>query len=105
MNIFSFQLTDGSTLKAASSTFLDVDLRSRMSSHTRLTMKPFPEMPIDNVAATSICIRAELEANGGVSGGASHKFNNFICHGPETAEITEVEKLHKSYAMLFVEKM
>ena len=26
---------------------------------------------------------------------ASHKFNA-ICHGRETAEITEVEKLHKS---------
>ena len=46
------------------------DLRSRMSSHTRLTMEPFPEKPIDNV-----------------SGGASHKFNA-IHHGRETAEIT-----------------
>ena len=66
-----------------------------MSSHTRLTMKPFPEKPIDKVASTSICVRTELEANGGVSGGASHKFNA-ICHGRETAEITEIEKLQKS---------
>ena len=58
-------------------------------------MKPFPEKPIDNVASTSICVRTELEANGGVSGGASHKFNA-ICHGRKTAEITEVEKLQKS---------
>ena len=55
MNILSFQLTDGSTLKAASSIFLDVDLQSRMSSHTRLTMEPFPEKLIDNLASTSIC--------------------------------------------------
>ena len=61
-------------------------------------MEPFPEKPIDNVASTSICVRTELEANGGVSGGASNKFNA-ICHGRETAEITKVEKLHKSYAM------
>ena len=58
-------------------------------------MKPFPEMPIDKVVSTSICVRTELEANEGVSGGASHKFNA-ICHGRETAEITKVEKLHKS---------
>ena len=57
-----------------------------MSSHTRLTMKPFPEKPIDNVASTSICVRTELEANRGVSGGASHKFNA-ICQGRETAQI------------------
>ena len=44
-------------------------------------------------------VRTELEANGGASGGASQKFNA-IRHGRETAEITEVEKLHKSYAML-----
>ena len=63
-------------------------------------MEPFPEKPIDNVASTSICTRrTELEANGGVSGGASHKFNA-IRHGRETAEITKVEKLHKSYPML-----
>ena len=31
-------------------------------------------------------VRTELEANRGVSGGASHKFNA-ICHGRETAEI------------------
>ena len=99
MNLFSFQLTDGSTLKGASTIFLNVDLRSRMSSHTRLTMKPFPEKPIDKVASTSICVRTELEVNGDMSGGASHKFNA-ICHGRETAEITEVKKLHKSYAML-----
>ena len=58
-------------------------------------MKPFPEKPIDNVASTSICVRTELEANGGVSEGASNKFNA-ICHGRETAEITKVEKLQKS---------
>ena len=80
---------------AESSIFLDVDLRSRMLSHTRLTMKPFPEKPIDKVASTSTCVRTELEANGRVFGGASHKFNA-ICHGRETAEITEVENLHKS---------
>ena len=44
-------------------------------------------------------VRTELEANGGVSGGASHKLNA-IRHGRETAEITKVEKLHRSYAML-----
>ena len=47
-------------------------------------MKPFPEKPIDRVASTSICVRTELEANGGVSGGASHKA---ICHGRETAQM------------------
>ena len=31
-------------------------------------------------------VRTELEANGGVSGGASHKFNP-IRHGRETAQI------------------
>ena len=41
-------------------------------------------------------VPTELEANGGVSGGASHKFNA-IRHGRETAEITKVDKLHKSY--------
>ena len=66
-----------------------------MSSPTRLTMKPFPEKPIDKMASISICVRTELEANGGVSGGVSHKFNA-ICHGRETAEIAEVEKLQKS---------
>ena len=40
-------------------------------------------------------VRTELEANGGVSGGASQKFNA-IRHGRETAEITKVEKLQKS---------
>ena len=55
-------------------------------SHTRLTTKPFPEKSIDNVASTSICVRTELEANGGVSGGAPHKFYA-ICHGRETAEM------------------
>ena len=44
-------------------------------------------------------VPTELEVNGGVSGDASHKFNA-IRHGRETAEITKVEKLHKSYAML-----
>ena len=39
--------------------------------------------------------KSKLEANGRVPGGASHKFNA-ICHGRETAEITEVEKLQES---------
>ena len=41
-------------------------------------------------------MRTELETNGGVSGDASHRFDA-IRHGRETAEITKVEKLHKSY--------
>ena len=55
-------------------------------------MEPFAEKPIRPLFHF---IRTELEANGGASGCASHKFNA-ICHGRETAEITEVEKLHKS---------
>ena len=56
-------------------------------------MEPFAENPIDNLASTSFC--TELEANGGVSGDVSHKFNS-IRHGPEAAETVTVEKLQKS---------
>ena len=94
MNIFSFQLTDGSTLKAASSIFLDVDLRSRMLRHTRLTMEPFQKSQ-QIMWLLFQFVPTELEVNGGVSGGASHKFNA-IRHGRETTEITKVEKLQKS---------
>ena len=38
--------------------FLD-GLRSRISSHTRLTMEPFPEKPTANVASTSVCVCTE----------------------------------------------
>ena len=49
----------------------------------RLTMKLFAEKPIDNVASISFC--TELEANRGVSGGASHISIQFVT----------VEKLQK----------
>ena len=44
-------------------------------------------------------VRPELEANVGVSGGASHKFNA-IRHGRETAEIvcnalTSAQRMHR----------
>ena len=54
-------------------------------------MEPFAEKPIDNLAST--CIEFN-RANGGVSGGASHKFNS-IRHGRETAGTAMVEKLQK----------
>ena len=57
-------------------------------------MEPFVEKPIDDVASISFCTY-RVEANGGVSGGASHKFNA-IRHSQETAEIAEVQKLQKS---------
>ena len=49
---------------------------------TKLTMEPFAEKPIDNLASTSFCTYRVR----GVSGGASLKFNA-IRHGRETAEI------------------
>ena len=57
-------------------------------------MEPFAEKPIDNVASISFRM-FRAEANGGMSGGASHKFNA-IRHSRETAEIVKVQKLQKS---------
>ena len=55
----------------------------------RLTMEPFAEKPMDNLASISFC--TELEANRGVSGSASHN----------SIQFNTVEKLRKSlYAML-----
>ena len=49
-------------------------------------MEPFVEKSIYNLASISISFGTEIEANRGVSEGASHKFNS-IRHGRETAEI------------------
>ena len=60
----------------------------------RLTMEPFAEKPIDNVASTSFCtelVRGEWRR----VWGASYKFNSNR-HGRETAETAKVEKLQKS---------
>ena len=54
----------------------------------RLTMKPFEETPIDNLASISFC--TELGANRDVSGSASHN----------SIQLVTAEKLRKSYAML-----
>ena len=98
MNIFSFELTDQSTLKAATCMFLDVDLRSRellvsscIISHfrfdelfTRLTMEPFAEKPVNDLASISFCTYR-------VRGEQRHVWRcvtqfNSIRHGRETAE-------------------
>ena len=112
MNIFSFGLTDGSTLKAATciprcivyrpsierTTCVELHSHFRFDElFTRLTMEPFAEKPIDSLTSISF-VRTELKANRGVSGGVSHKFNA-IRHDRETAEIVTVEKLQKSYAV------
>ena len=75
----------------------------RISSHTRLTMEPFPEKPIDKVASTSICVRTELEANGGVSGVRHTNSMQFVTveklqKSPKSRNCRnhQVEKLHKS---------
>ena len=47
-------------------------------------MEPFAQKPTDNLASTSF--RTELEANRGMSGGASHNSIQ-IRHSQETAEI------------------
>ena len=73
----------------------------------RLTMQPFAQKPIDNLALYVILYRVrafctELEANRGVSGCTSHKLNSSRSrncrnrHGRETAEIAH----RSSYAVL-----
>ena len=88
MNIFSFELTDGSTLKAfdrAGKLLMSSCIASFVLSFfflSRLTVEPFAEKPIHNLASISFCTYRVR----GVSGGASQKFNA-IRHGRETAEI------------------
>ena len=60
----------------------------------RLTMEPFAEKPIDNLASTSLCtepVRGEWRR----VWGCVTQFNS-IRHGRETAETITVEKLQKS---------
>ena len=91
LNIFSFELTDGSTLKAFNQARELLKFVSSciaifvLSFFTRLTVEPFAEKPIDNLPLFHF-VRTELEATRFVSGGLSHKFNA-IRHGRETAEI------------------
>ena len=60
----------------------------------RLTMEPFAEKPIDNLASTSFCTELARGEWMRVWGCVSYKFNS-IRHSQETAETAMVEKLQK----------